>query len=81
MEIEVSDEKATAYANDIMGESNEQNKNDKSWLVQTVQNIVNTVEEDLNMSQFEFDDTTIRRRRRNGTPKSSRNKIMISLRQ
>ena len=42
----------------IMGESNEENKNDKSCLVQTVQNIVNTVEEDLNMSQFKFDDTT-----------------------
>ena len=58
MEIEVSDEKATAYANEIMGELHEQNKSDKFWLVQTVQNIVNTVEEDLNMSQFKFKDST-----------------------
>ena len=56
-EDEVSDIEAFEYAQEIMGESNNNSKNEKSWLVETVMEIVSAVEKDLHVSQFKFEDT------------------------
>ena len=54
---ESSDTDAIKYAQGIMGKSYEPKNENISWLVQTIKEVVGTVEEDLNQSQFEFQDT------------------------
>ena len=56
MSEDASEVEALAYAKDVMGKST-QNYNNKSWLIETVVEIINTVEEDLNTSEFKFEDT------------------------
>ena len=54
---ESSDTDAIEYAQGIMGKSYEPKNENISWLVQTIKEVVGTVEEDLNQGQFEFQDT------------------------
>ena len=54
---ETPDIDAIEYAKGIMGKSCEPKYANPSWLVRTIREIKATVEEDLNPSQFKFEDT------------------------
>ena len=51
------DDKARTHAENIMSKYEQNIIGNKSWLVRTIKEVVETVEEDLNFSQFTFEDT------------------------